>query len=61
MTVPIGRATESLSKPTVTLPANWKLQSETPYPNEVSERDSQGAGLSEYVDENTYGVIMIYY
>jgi hypothetical protein len=61
MTVPMSRAAESLSKPTVTLPANWKLQSETPYPNEISEHDPQGAGLLEYLDENTYDTIIIYY
>lgn len=61
MTVPMSRAAESLSKPTVTLPANWTLQSESSYPNEISEHDPQGAGLLEYVDENTYDTILIYY
>ena len=52
---------QALSKPGVTLPANWELSTETAYPESVSEHDSAGAGLLEYQSLQTYDYVMIYY
>jgi len=58
---PIASCAKSISKPTVTLPANWYLESETPYPEEYSEYDPEGAGLLVYWDGENYDFVMLYY
>jgi hypothetical protein len=62
LAVPMARAAETLSKPTVTLPSSdWQMTTDNPYPTDVSEHDPAGAGLLEYTDQNTYDFVMIYY
>lgn len=61
MTIPMSRAADTLSQPTVTIPSNWKLDSATPYPNSVAEHDPLGAGLIEYSNKDTFDFVMIYY
>jgi hypothetical protein len=58
---PIVSCAKSISKPTVSLPANWYLESETPYPEEYSEYDPEGAGLLVFWDEVNYDFVMLYY
>jgi hypothetical protein len=50
-----------LSKPTVTVPSGWKLDTDTAYPNAQSEFDPAGAGLLEYVTSDTNDDVAIYY
>lgn len=59
--VPSVFGAETLSKPIVTPPTYWHLESETPYPNAPAEYDPQGAGMVEYLDETDYDFVMIYY
>ena len=54
-------AAATLAKPNVTIPSGWELYDETAYPNAVAEHDSQGAGLLEYENTETYDYVMIYY
>ena len=61
MAVPLTKAADTLSKPTVTLPSNWKLETDTPYPNDASEYDPAGAGLVVYADQQDSDFVMIYY
>jgi ABC-type glycerol-3-phosphate transport system permease component len=61
MVAPLAQAADTISKPTVTLPMNWALTDDTPYPDSVSEYDPAGAGLLEYTDQQTYDFVMIYY
>ncbi len=58
--IPLYKA-QQLSKPTVNLPSQWKLEDETPYPNAASEHDPAGAGKLEYVDQDDFDVVKIYY
>ena len=64
--LPLVHAAETLQKPNVTLPSPWTLEDEVAYPNAVSEHDSAGAGMLQYVNpenedaENEDGV-KIYY
>jgi len=58
---PIVSCATSISKPTVTLPENWYLESETPYPEEYSEYDPEGAGLLVFWDGVNYDFVMLYY
>lgn len=58
---PFATAAGNLSKPSVTLPANWQLTDETPYPDATSEHDPQGAGLLQYEDTVNYDGVMIFY
>jgi len=59
--IPLAFAANTLSKPNVTLPKNWTLNTDTPYPNAPAEHDNNGAGMVEYSDTNTYDFVMIYY
>ncbi len=52
---------QTLSKPTVTVPSGWKLDTDTAYPNAPSELDPAGAGLLEYVNSDTDDDVAIYY
>jgi ribosomal protein L40E len=55
-------ALESLAKPTVTVPTNWSLKEETPYPDATTgEHDPQGAGFLNYYDAYTNAFVLIYY
>lgn len=51
----------ALTKPSVTLPANWELTEETPYPEEMSEHDPEGAGMVQYQNNINFDGVMIYY
>jgi len=59
--IPTALSAETVSKPTVTLPANWHLEEETPYPQAPAEYDPQGAGMLMYQDEVDYDFVMVYY
>jgi hypothetical protein len=59
--IPSSIALESLSKPTVNVPTNWRLDNETPYPNIEGEHDPEGSGLLEYVDQEDSDSVFIYY
>jgi hypothetical protein len=58
---PIVSCATSISKPTVTLPENWYIESETPYPDEYSEYDPEGAGLIVFWDGVNSDFVMLYY
>ncbi|MDT8782070.1 MAG: hypothetical protein IAX22_05420 [Candidatus Bathyarchaeota archaeon] len=58
---PVVASAETLAKPTVTLPTNWELVYETPYPDSLSEHDPLGAGLLEYQNLKNQDGVMIYY
>ncbi len=51
----------ALTKPSVTLPANWELTEESPYPEEMSEHDPEGAGMVQYQNNINFDGVMIYY
>jgi len=51
----------ALTKPSVTLPANWEVTEETPYPEEMSEHDPAGSGMVQYQNNINYDGVMIYY
>lgn len=59
--VPLSRAAETITKPNVTLPANWQQTDQTTYPNDYSEHDPAGAGMVEYTDQTDYDSVIIYY
>lgn len=61
ISLPTVLCAASISKPTVTLPENWYLESETPYPEEYSQYDPEGAGLLIYWDGEDYDFVMLYY
>ncbi len=58
---PVVASAETLAKPTVTLPPDWELVYETPYPDSLSEHDPLGAGLLEYQNLKNQDGVMIYY
>jgi flagellar basal body-associated protein FliL len=58
--VPLAQAA-TLSKPNVTLPSEWTLKNESPYPNAPSEHDTAGAGKVEYYNPVNYDDVKIYY
>lgn len=58
---PVMASAETLEKPTVTLPTDWELVYETPYPDSLSEHDPLGAGLLEYQNLKNQDGVMIYY
>ena len=58
---PVVASAETLAKPTVTLPTDWELVYETPYPDSLSEHDPLGAGLLEYQNLKNQDGVMIYY
>ncbi len=51
----------ALTKPSVTLPADWELTEETPYPEEMSEHDPEGSGMVQYQNNINFDGVMIYY
>jgi len=59
--IPIALSAESISKPNVSPPENWYLESESPYPQEGGQYDPQGAGLLTYEDGVDYDFVMIFY
>jgi len=59
--VPLSRAEQSLSPPSVTPPSNWHLSSQTVYPNGPSEHDPAGGGSVEYTDSTNGDFVMLYY
>lgn len=61
LAVPLSRAAETVTKPTVTLPANWQQTDQTAYPDTYSEHDPAGAGMVEYTDQTDYDTVVIYY
>jgi len=58
---PVVASAETLAKPTVTLPTDWELVYETPYPDSLSEHDRLGAGLLEFQNLKNQDGVMIYY
>lgn len=56
--VPIGNA---LLKPTVTLPANWYLKSETAYPSLKGIHDPQGAGQMAFESNDSADFVVVNY
>jgi len=54
-------ASSALTKPSVTLPADWELTEESPYPEEMSEHDPEGAGMVQYQNNINFDGVMIYY
>jgi hypothetical protein len=52
---------QTFSKPSLTVPVDWKLSTDTAYPNAQSEFDPAGAGLLEYVNSKTNDDVAIYY
>ena len=58
---PIVSCASSISKPTFTLPPNWYLDSETPYPDDYGEYDPEGAGSLTYTDGEDFDFVMIWY
>lgn len=60
-TIPLVQAAETLQKPNVTLPSQWILEDESAYPNAVSEHDSAGAGMLQYVNQENQDGVKIFY
>jgi hypothetical protein len=59
---PLGATAETLSQPTVTIPSNWYLTSNSvSYPNKVGVHDSTGSGLLQYFQNSELGGVSIYY
>ena len=56
--VPIGNA---LLKPTVTLPANWYLKSETAYPSLKGIHNPQGAGQMAFESNDSADFVVVNY
>ena len=52
---------QTLSKPKVTLPGQWTLDSETVYPNGPSEHDPAGGGSVRYLNPVNNDAVTIYY
>lgn len=61
LTVPLSEGATQLSKPTVTLPDQWQLTDEIPYPNSQSNHDPEGAGVVKYENPLNGDLVCIYY
>jgi hypothetical protein len=51
----------SLPQPKVSLPPNWTLKGEVPYPNAAGVHDPQGSGLLTYEANDSLAMVDIYY
>jgi hypothetical protein len=59
---PLGVTAQTLSEPTVTVPSNWYLTSDsTAYPNLEGVHDSTGAGLLQYFQNSYLGSVQIFF
>jgi hypothetical protein len=59
---PLSVTAETLSQPTVTIPSNWYLTSNSvSYPNMEGVHDSTGSGLLQYYQNSELGGVNIYY
>jgi hypothetical protein len=58
---PVVLCAESISKPTVSLPEDWYQDSETPYPQAVSQYDPAGSGMLSYTDGVDYDFVTLNY
>ena len=58
---PVVLCAESISKPTVSLPENWYQDSETPYPQAISQYDPEGGGMLSYTDGVDYDFVTLNY
>ena len=59
--VPSCWAQGDLSKPSVTMPSQWELVEETPYPGVQSNYDPTGAGVEKFANQISGEVVWIFY